>query len=104
MSLTIAILGLAFLILVHEAGHFSASLAVGLRPRKFYVGFPPALVKTRRKGIEYGIGAIPLGGFVSIPGMHRPIAHDVDRRFYHAVEEAPVLTAPFERVRRALEM
>ncbi|HUF02454.1 MAG TPA: M50 family metallopeptidase [Gaiellaceae bacterium] len=103
MSLTIAILGLTFLILVHEAGHFLASLAIGLRPRKFYVGFPPALVKTRRGGIEYGIGAIPLGGFVSIPGMHRPIAHDVERRFYPAVSEAPALTGPVDRVKRLVE-
>ena len=73
MSFAIAILGLALLILVHEAGHFFASLAVGLRPRKFYVGFPPPIVRTTRKGIEYGVGMIPLGGFVSIPGMHRPI-------------------------------
>ena len=52
MSFLIAILGLALLILVHEAGHFFASLAVGLRPRRFYVGFPPALAKTRRNGLE----------------------------------------------------
>jgi regulator of sigma E protease len=103
MSFFIAILGLALLILIHEAGHFFASLAVGLRPRKFYVGFPPAIVKTRRKGIEYGIGMIPLGGFVSIPGMHRPIPHDAERRFTHAVSEAPVLAGPAERVKRALE-
>jgi len=45
MSFLIAILGLALLILIHEAGHFFGSLAVGLRPRRFYVGFPPALVK-----------------------------------------------------------
>jgi regulator of sigma E protease len=62
MSVLIAILGLAFLILVHEAGHFFTARAVGMRPRRFYVGFPPALVKTKRNGIEYGIGAIPLGG------------------------------------------
>jgi membrane-associated protease RseP (regulator of RpoE activity) len=43
--------GLAFLILVHEAGHFFASLAVGLRPRRFYIGFPPAIAKTMRGGI-----------------------------------------------------
>jgi regulator of sigma E protease len=103
MNLTIAILGLAFLILVHEAGHFFASLAVGLRPRKFYVGFPPAVVKTRRNGIEYGIGAIPLGGFVTIPGMHRPIAHDVERRFYPAVAEAPELSGAVDRVKRLVE-
>jgi regulator of sigma E protease len=103
VSIAIAILGLGLLILVHEAGHFFASLAVGLRPRRFYVGFPPPLVKVQRKGIEYGIGTIPLGGFVSIPGMHRPVPHDAERRFERAVGEAPVLTGPFERVKRALE-
>jgi regulator of sigma E protease len=103
MSLFIAILGLGFLILIHEAGHFFASLAVGLRPRKFYVGFPPPLVRVKRKGIEYGIGMVPLGGFVSIPGMHRPIPHDAERRFSRAVSEAPELTGPVDRVKRALE-
>jgi regulator of sigma E protease len=103
MSIFIAILGLAFLILVHEAGHFIASLAVGLRPRRFYVGFPPAIAKTTRGGIEYGIGAVPLGGFVSIPGMHRPIPHDAERRFTRAVEEAPALGGAVDRVKRSLE-
>ncbi len=102
MSIAIAILGLALLILIHEAGHFFASLAVGLRPRKFYVGFPPALVKTKRRGIEYGIGTIPLGGFVSIPGMHRPVPHDAERRFERAVEENPALAGAVDRVKRAL--
>ena len=46
MSIVVAILGLAFLILIHEAGHFFVARAVGMRPRKFYLGFPPALVKT----------------------------------------------------------
>jgi regulator of sigma E protease len=103
VSLLIAILGLAFLILVHEAGHFFASLAVGLRPRRFYIGFPPPIVKTTRGGIEYAIGAIPLGGFVTIPGMHRPIPHDAERRFARAVDEAPALGGPVDRVKRALE-
>lgn len=103
MSFFIAILGLAFLILVHEAGHFFASLAVGLRPRRFYIGFPPAIAKTMRGGIEYGIGVIPLGGFVTIPGMHRPIPHDAERRFSRAVEDAPELGGPVDRVKRSLE-
>jgi len=103
VSIFIAILGLALLILVHEAGHFFASLAVGLRPRRFYVGFPPAVAKTTRNGIEYGIGAIPLGGFVTIPGMHRPIPHDAERRFTRAVEEAPSLAGPVDRVKRTLD-
>jgi regulator of sigma E protease len=102
LSFFIALLGLGLLILVHEAGHFSASLAVGLRPRKFYVGFPPPLVRVKRGGIEYGIGMIPLGGFVSIPGMHRPAPFDADRRFGRAVDEAPVLAGPVERLKHAL--
>ena len=74
MSFFIAILGLALLILVHESGHFFASLAVGLRPRRFDIGFPPAIAKTTRQGIEYGIGAIPLGGCVTNPRRRRPSA------------------------------
>ena len=103
MSIAIAIVGLGFLILVHESGHFLASLAVGLRPRRFYVGFPPAIVKVRRNDIDYALGAIPLGGFVTIPGMHRPVPHDAERRFGRAVEEAPALAGPYERVKHVLE-
>jgi membrane-associated protease RseP (regulator of RpoE activity) len=103
LSIFIAILGLGLLILVHEAGHFFASLAVGLRPRRFYVGFPPAILRRTRNNIEYGLGAIPLGGFVTIPGMHRPIPHDAEKRFSRAVSEAPALAGPVDRVRRELE-
>jgi regulator of sigma E protease len=98
----IAILGLAFLVLLHEAGHFFTARAVGLRPRKFYVGFPPAFVKVERNGIEYGIGAIPLGGYVKIPGMHRPAPADVDAYFGRAIEEAPQLHGPAERLKYLL--
>lgn len=103
MSILIAIVGLGVLILVHELGHFSVALATGMRPRKFYIGFPPAVVKTTRKGIEYGIGAVPLGGFVKIPGMHRPAAADASMYFGRAVEAAPELVVPVERLRRALD-
>ena len=103
MSVFVAIVGLAFLILIHEAGHFYSALAVGMRPRKFYIGFPPALVRVRRRGIEYGIGTIPLGGYVKIPGMHRPAARDLDFRLQHAMSQAPELVTPLEAVKRPLE-
>jgi regulator of sigma E protease len=103
VSILVSILGLGFLILIHEAGHFVVALAVGMNPRKFYIGFPPALVKAKRKGIEYGIGAIPLGGYVKIPGMHRPAAGDLDVYFGRAVEEADTLRRPVEELRRRLE-
>jgi regulator of sigma E protease len=102
MSILVGILGLAVLILIHEAGHFYVARAVGMRPRKFYVGFPPALVKTTRKGIEYGLGAIPLGGYVKIPGMHRPAPSDLDAHLGRAVHEAPELSGPVERMKALL--
>ncbi len=102
MTIFVSILGLGLLIFVHELGHFVASLALKMRPRKFYVGFPPAVWKTTRGGIEYGIGSIPLGGFVKIPGMHRPAGPDVDHAFARAVEEVRELSGPCERLRRAL--
>ncbi len=77
MGIAAAIIGLAVLILVHEAGHFFVARAVGMRPRKFYLGFGPPLVKTTRNGVEYGIAAFPLGGYVKIPGMTRPAAGDL---------------------------
>jgi regulator of sigma E protease len=102
MTIFVSILGLGVLILVHELGHFTASLALGMRPRRFYVGFPPAVLKTTRNGIEYGLGAIPLGGFVKIPGMHRPAPVDVDSGLSRALQEAPSLGGAVARLRNAL--
>ena len=103
MNIFIAIVGLSLLVLVHEAGHFFSARAVGMSPRRFYVGFPPALVKVKRKGIEYGIGAVPLGGYVKIPGMHRPAPSDLSTFFGQALEEAPQLVAPIDRIKRKLD-
>jgi regulator of sigma E protease len=73
-----------------------------MRPRRFYVFFPPALVKRERNGIEYGIGAIPLGGYVKIPGMHRPAAGDLEAQLGRALEEAPWLERHVAPVRDSL--
>jgi len=102
MSLTVAIFGLAFLVLVHEAGHFVAARAVGMRPRKFYLGFGPPLVKTVRGGVEYGIGAFPLGGYVKIPGMNKPSPGDLRRTLTpaQATELEPLLDGLDEAIER----
>lgn len=70
MSWLLAFVGFALLIVLHEAGHFAAAKAVGMKVEKFYLFFPPKLVATKRGETEYGIGAIPLGGFVKIAGMN----------------------------------
>ncbi|HYX87713.1 MAG TPA: M50 family metallopeptidase [Gaiellales bacterium] len=77
MSVGIAIFGLLLLVAVHELGHFTAAKLTGMRALRFYVGFPPAAVKRRWGDTEYGIGVIPLGGFVKIPGMLRPEPGDL---------------------------
>jgi len=104
MTWLVVIGGLVLLVFLHELGHFSVALAVKMRPRSFYIGFPPALAKVRRNGIEYGIGVIPLGGMVRIPGMHRPAARDLQLSIEPAVREQPSLAAPVGAVRRALEV
>jgi regulator of sigma E protease len=91
LTYAVAIAGLVFLILIHEAGHFFVARLVNMRPRKFYIFFPPAIWKTTRGGIEYGIGAIPLGGYVKIPGMHRPAGKDLEMHLARALEEDPSL-------------
>ena len=53
MTWLVVIGGLVLLVFLHELGHFSVALAVGMRPRSFYIGFPPALAKVKHKGIEY---------------------------------------------------
>ena len=102
MTIIVAIVGLGVLILVHELGHFLVSLGLGMRPRRFYIGFPPAIWKHMHNGIEYGVGAIPLGGFVKIPGMHRPSPGDVDMGLGRVLGDVPSLQGAAGRLRGAL--
>ncbi len=72
MSYLLAFAGFAALIILHEFGHFVAAKAVGMRVERFALFFPPLIAKWRPKGseTEYGLGAIPLGGYVKITGMN----------------------------------
>ncbi|HWD76011.1 MAG TPA: M50 family metallopeptidase [Solirubrobacteraceae bacterium] len=70
MSYFLAFLGFAALIILHEAGHFAAAKAVGMRVERFSLFFGPMLVKRKWGETEYGIGPIPLGGYVKITGMN----------------------------------
>jgi regulator of sigma E protease len=70
MSWVYVFLGFSLLIVLHEAGHFVAAKATGMRVERFFLFFPPKLVSVKRGETEYGIGALPLGGFVKISGMN----------------------------------
>jgi membrane-associated protease RseP (regulator of RpoE activity) len=70
-AIGIALFALAILISValHECGHMWVARVTGMKVRRYFVGFGPTLWSTRRGETEYGIKAIPLGGFCDIAGM-----------------------------------
>jgi regulator of sigma E protease len=78
-------LGFAALVVLHEAGHFTAAKLVGMRVERFSLFFPPLLARVRRGETEYAIGAIPLGGYVKITGMNpaEELAPEVAARAYY---------------------
>jgi membrane-associated protease RseP (regulator of RpoE activity) len=70
-ALGVALFALAILISValHECGHMWVARATGMKVRRYFVGFGPTLWSTRRGETEYGVKAVPLGGFCDIAGM-----------------------------------
>ena len=71
VGIIVAIVGLGFLILAHEFGHFIVAKATGMRVEEFSLGFGRYLVSRRVGETVYGISALPLGGYVRVTGMHR---------------------------------
>jgi regulator of sigma E protease len=72
--------------MLHEAGHFAAAKAVGMRAERFALFFPPFIWRKTRGETEYALGIIPLGGYVKITGMNpdHELPEDVRDRAYHA--------------------
>jgi regulator of sigma E protease len=85
MSWVLAFLGFSALIILHEFGHFVAAKATGMRVEKFSLFFGPMFAKFRRGETTYGIGPIPLGGYVKITGMNpaEELAPEVEHRAYY---------------------
>src|SRR5436305_11913138 len=68
---------LGVLVFVHELGHFLAAKRVGIRVLKFQLGFNPTVLSFRRGDTEYGVGALPLGGYVKMAGESpEDVQHD----------------------------
>ncbi len=63
------VVGLIISIMLHEFGHFWTARRSGMKVTQFFLGFGPRVWSTHRDGVEYGLRAIPLGGFVKIVGM-----------------------------------
>lgn len=70
ISILIAVVGIGFLILAHEFGHFVVAKATGMRVEEFSVGFGRYLWSRRVGETVYGVSLVPLGGYVRVTGMH----------------------------------
>ena len=63
------ILALSIIVGIHEFGHLLTAKIFGMRVEQYFIGFPPKIWSFNYKGTEYGLGSIPLGGFVKISGI-----------------------------------
>jgi membrane-associated protease RseP (regulator of RpoE activity) len=84
LSIVLFFVGLLIVILIHELGHYTVARAFGFKVEEYFVGFGPKLWSTRRGEIEYGVKALPLGGYVKIAGMnpYQPVAPEDLPRAY----------------------
>ena len=69
VDLLIVIASIIVIVMLHELGHFLTAKHAGMKVTEYFVGFGPRLWSFRRGETEYGIKALPLGGYVKIPGM-----------------------------------
>jgi regulator of sigma E protease len=69
LGITLFVLALMLAIFLHEGGHFATAKLFGMKVERFFLGFGPTLWSFRRGETEYGIKALPLGGFCKIAGM-----------------------------------
>lgn len=97
MSWLWVFIGFCFLIIIHEAGHFVAAKAVGMRVERFFLFFGPTIWSFKRGETEYGIKSIPLGGYVKITGMNPeedvPPEHEANAYFRKPVWKRIVVVA-----------
>ena len=85
MNWVLIFLGFSLLIVLHEAGHFFVAKATGMRVERFFLFFGPTIWSFKRGETEYGVKAIPLGGYVKITGMNpeEEVPPEVEPRAYY---------------------
>jgi membrane-associated protease RseP (regulator of RpoE activity) len=87
LSLLLFILSLFAIVMIHEGGHYLAARKFNFRVLEYFLGFGPRLWSFRRGEIEYGVKAIPAGGYVKIAGMN-PFENDVPEGDEHRAYSA----------------
>ncbi|MGE3954188.1 MAG: site-2 protease family protein [Parachlamydiales bacterium] len=97
VTLLLGLIGLGFLVFIHELGHYFAARKVGIKVESFSIGFGRPIVKWKRKGVEWRLGWLPFGGYVGMAGMDKRgdlQPYEVAGGFYNA--------SPWKRIQVAL--
>lgn len=94
------VLGLGISIALHEVGHLLPAKRFGVKVTQYMVGFGPTLWSRRRGETEYGVKAIPLGGYVRMVGMYAPLTAVVEERVDDEARALEGDAAAAGRVRR----
>ena len=69
LAVLVVVLALVAMVMLHEFGHFAVAKLSGMKVTEYFLGFGPRLWSVRKGETEYGVKAIPAGGYVRIPGM-----------------------------------
>jgi membrane-associated protease RseP (regulator of RpoE activity) len=82
LGIVLFALGICLSVALHEAGHLATAKWFGMKVRRYFIGYGPTVWSFRRRGTEYGVKAIPLGGFCDIAGMTTmdEVTPDEDKR------------------------
>jgi len=79
LGILIVVVGLALSIGLHEIGHLVPAKKFGVKVGQYMIGFGPTIFSHQRGETEYGVKAIPLGGYISMAGMFPPTAQGTAR-------------------------
>ena len=102
MSVFITLLAALFVfsavIAIHEFGHFAVAKLCGIQVNEFSIGMGPALWKTVRKGTQYTLRALPVGGYVALEGEESPESQQAEAARDRQEEAAPAPVPPEEGI------
>ncbi len=90
MMFIVAVLMLAFLIFVHELGHFTIARICGVKVEVFSIGFGKKLCFFKLFGTQFALSLIPLGGYVKLKGM--------DKEENETADDSYAQKSPFQKL------
>ncbi len=96
-NIIFAVLGLGFLVFIHELGHYIVARRKGMKVEAFSIGFGKAIYSWKYQGVNWQIGILPFGGYVKIAGMQREGSLEP-----HQIQDGFYGKAPWARIQVAL--